>query len=175
MPTTNAKIKQRLQELIPGSTPAPSPQLQELLMGITEVYEMAGRPSYRTLATLTNNMLSPSTISRIFNATKAPRWRNIQSLLTTLGVAQSELRTKWYPMYLRAANKPIENAGAATAPADQSTTCGKCGTRVDDPDVHARFHQRLNRAERLLDALERYSKRSVPAPQIRAQPPRPSR
>lgn len=151
----------------------PNKHLVELLEQLKIAYRQAAEPSYRTLASLAGRGLSASTISRIFNAKKPPKWRNVLKLLTALGVPAADRHTVWYPLWLKTQSKPgSEAADTAQAPLSpnlqQDKICAKCGSSIADPDVHTRWHERLKRAEELLDALERYTKRASRQP---ARPP----
>lgn len=162
----------------PAPDQEPKPQrtnveLDQLLAHVKIAHRAAGEPSYRTIATLAKPRLSPSTISRIFRATNPPKWANLAALLTALGVAEAELAAVWHPMWAKAVNAvnpiaestdtPAESLGRPSLP-DPSTlldkTCAKCGVSVVNPGQHAKWHERLSRAEDLLEALDRNSKRS---------------
>ena len=154
----------------------PATELEELLNQVRIAYRSAGEPSYRNIARITGRRLSPSTISRIFRATTPPKWFNLELLLTALGVPAQDLKTVWHPLWAKAQNtvNPITDPTAASqeliSPAPQDTTCVECGAAIADLTIHRKWHERLGRANDVLEALERYSKRPMPA-QLRARVP----
>jgi Helix-turn-helix domain len=152
--------------------------LSQLLAQLKIAYRQAGEPSYRTIAMLAGKRLSASTISRIFNASKPPKWHNLATLLNALGVQPHDLATVWHPLWAKALNKvnPITDVANAAqeplSPALQDKNCAECGASVANPAVHAKWHERLSRAEELLEALERYSKRPVSQAPLTTRQPR---
>jgi hypothetical protein len=154
--------------------------LARLLAQMKIAYRQAGEPSYRTLAALAGPGLSASTISRIFNATKPPRWCNVARLLAALGVPAQELVSVWHPLWQQAVDKikPIHGSldpahEPLTPHLQQDKTCARCGASIADPAIHTKWHLRLGRAEELLEALERNSKRGTyPPPRLTGQPVR---
>jgi transcriptional regulator with XRE-family HTH domain len=152
-------MRNRGAERTSGGNEVENEDLTRLLKQLRIAYRQAGEPPYRDLAALTR--LSASTISRIFNATKPPKYRNLQRVLVALGVLTSEHRTTWYPLWYQAVNRvrPLDEP-TNTPPADLDsqgldTGCSQCGAAVVDAELHAKWHTRLGRSEHLVEGLER--------------------
>ena len=147
-------------------------QLAALLTQLRNVYRAAGEPSYREISTLSGRRLSPSTISRLFRATKPPKWRNLATLLNALGVQPNDLVTKWHPMWAQAQNtvEPIAppDEGLRLVQSQTDRTCGDCGAVVGDAKIHSDWHGRLGLAANTVEMLQRNSIRAVSAPSGRA-------
>ena len=118
----------------------------------------AGNPSYRRLQRLTG--LSPSTISRIFNARKPPKWENLARLLLALGVQRDEQHAVWHPLWAGAVDRvdPLDDMPDISQE-KQNLGCGRCGAVVVDGKLHDEFHTRLSRSEESLTMLERRTRR----------------
>ncbi|MDG4822877.1 helix-turn-helix transcriptional regulator [Asanoa sp. WMMD1127] len=152
----------------------PNEHLDELLRLLRATYRRAQEPAYREIAAQCRRRISASTISRIFNADKPPKWRNLEILLNTLGVEPDELESVWYPLWARAQNKvnPIDQPDRPlrrliARPADR--ICGECGAVIGDARAHQAWHARLGRpagkAEpglRTMTTSARGSRRRVP-------------
>lgn len=149
---------------VDGADPA-NEDLIKLLSDLKVAYRNAGEPSFRSLAILTNRQLSASTISRMFKARTPPKWKSLAVLLRALNVPRQDT-ARWHGQWAKAVNKikPIvdpdhqpELQTSAPAPA---TPCLECGALVAEAGIHHEWHKKLAHAEGLLEALERFSKRT---------------
>jgi hypothetical protein len=159
-----------VRNVVGGGAPADqadNEDLAQLLAKLRIAYRQAGEPAYRAIATLAGRRLSASTVSRIFNAKKPPKWRNLALMLSALGVSAHDQNTIWHPLWAQAVNRenPIDDPANTTreklSPGTQDKSCARCGASVVDADVHAKWHVQLSRAVDLLEALERNSKRPM--------------
>jgi transcriptional regulator with XRE-family HTH domain len=145
-------------------------ELEQLKNRLRVIYRRQGEQSYRVLAAQTG--LSAATISRIFNATKPPKWNNLQRVLAALGVTQGEQESDWHPLWSSAQDriKPLGEAASfaekPSPPRDpQKTICQWCGVEVEAAraDVHATWHkeltERIARIDGLLRAIEHRMRR----------------
>jgi hypothetical protein len=168
-----------MKKLMSSETVEPeqrSSDLVHLLEQLKITRRQAGNPSYRKIALISGSWLSPSTICRIFNATHAPKWDNLTALLTALGVPPEDLTSVWHLMWAKTIDPVADRVEVrellSPGLRDKSgrEACLKCGAAIAEPAVHVEWHQRLGRAVELLESLERYSKRSFPAPRLASQP-----
>ncbi|BCB87569.1 hypothetical protein Psuf_048820 [Phytohabitans suffuscus] len=163
----------KVRSLVGGKDGGAQPdydELEQLKNNLRVIYRRQGEQSYRVLAAQTG--LSAATISRIFNATKPPKWSNLQLVLAALGVTQAQQEADWHPLWSSAQDriKPLgEPAGFAEKPDTprdpQRTVCRWCGVEVEaaQADVHATWHkettERLGRMDGLLRAMEHRMRR----------------
>lgn len=153
--------------------------LTELLKRLRNAYRNAGEPSYRAIAKLSGGQLSASTISRMFRATKPPKWRNLSALLTTLGVQPGDFVTIWHPLWAQAQNKikPIDPEGAnlngRLVETQAGMTCAVCGAIVGDANLHRDWHRRVGLAASAVQVPQRNAMRAANSPARPAPPARP--
>ncbi|MEH1099201.1 helix-turn-helix domain-containing protein [Micromonospora sp. CPCC 205561] len=130
--------------------------LAELVRLLKLTYRQAGNPSYRAIIRTTSIGLSTSTISRIFNAKKPPKWENLTELLLALGVPREDIETTWHRRWMLADNEAnplteVENAGGELLPAGRRPkdveVCHRCGAWIADTALHTRWHAGLTRIE----------------------------
>jgi hypothetical protein len=140
------------------------PALDELRTQLQITNRRAGRPPLRETARLTDNKLSASTLSRLFNMKTPPKWENLMELLSALGVPQKEVRATWHPLWMRAMEEdnPLSEPDATTGdllPAGTRPkgveTCPVCLAWVSDLAGHSRWHVDQQRREVLLQAVLR--------------------
>jgi hypothetical protein len=144
--------------------------LEELKSRLKAAHRLAGKPSYRSIARATKlqpRPLSPATVSRLFNATSPPKWGNLASLITALGVTPQDAETIWHPLWTKLLDTvdpitdPTNTALEALHPGSPASTnptpCPRCGASVADKEIHDKWHEQLGKVERLIEALERRS------------------
>ncbi|GIF73700.1 helix-turn-helix domain-containing protein [Asanoa siamensis] len=144
--------------------------LNELLTLLRATYRRAQEPSLREISRLCQRRISPSTISRIFNASKPPKWRNLETLLDALGVDPDDLEQIWYPLWAKAQNKvnPIEPGDRPVGrlhPRQADKICEECGALIGDAGKHRAYHasnRPTGHVERGLRAIVQPGRRTQP-------------
>lgn len=172
-------------DLVPDDNPtsdddtSAQTHLERLRDRLKIVHVQAGEPTYRALETLTSRRLSASTISRMFNPTRPPKWPKLEYLLHALGVPRQDCDTVWRPLWAAAVSEvsrisdPARVAQESLSPSkiDSHTSCARCGAVVADPAIHRTWHQKLSEAENVLEVLARRNRRTATAPQTRTTTP----
>jgi len=163
----------------PEDEPSAQTHLERLRDRLKIVHVQAGEPTYRALETLTGRRLSASTISRMFNPTRPPKWPKLEYLLHALGVPRQDCDTVWRPLWAAAVSEvsrisdPARVAEENLSPSkvDAHTSCARCGAVVADPAIHRTWHQKLSEAESVIELLTRLNRRAATTPQARSTTP----
>jgi PAS domain-containing protein len=150
----------------PRADHQPHPELDELHRRLERARRLADDLSYRLIAKLSPVQLSPTTVNRMFTSAKPPSWTKLRAVLATLGVSPEQVLAEWRPLWIRAANEAdplhavdVDAEEVLTPVSFEYLVCRKCGARIDDPALHGRFHQWVERIAAKFNALERPSNR----------------